>query len=223
MPQSLQTHIVALMCTAKNFKVNPKIDQAKVDFVQLHKALTTILWSDNYDVTIQIPNFYLDLKATSDLMRSGPTGLHDHLTQMNKRLHEEELLNNPVFKAETTNALNGTLNCNHHCPALFPLAITATPDNFLKWSNERLSDGLGIGKNHNNVASGKMPKSSTEHLANAFDNKVAFEQAFMYTPLDGQSYQKMILEQIKAELPKNKRAKFDRELIRIGEKLANQS
>ena len=223
MSQETETHVIAMMCTAQNYTKNPNINQDTVDFSKLQITLANILSSADFDVVIQIPNFYLDLKATSDLQRRGPTGLHDHLMQMEERLQAEQRGDQPVFDAVTAIELNDSLNAHDHCPALFPLVVTATPECFLKWSNERLTNGLSVGKNPMNVAEGVMPKACVDLLSSAFEGAVKYQQTFMFRPLNGEAFQSMLFNQIREELPENKRKSFDKELEKVGEKLARQA
>lgn len=223
MSQEKVTHIIVLMCTAKNYTLNPKINQADVSFTRLRTALASILSTDDYDVCLQVPNYYLDLKATSDLQRRGSTGLHDHLMETKERLLDEPRGDRAVFPAVTAIELNNSLNDHHHCPAVFPLVLTSTPKNFLKWSNDRLTDGLKLGENTTNPTVGHMPNWCVDTLSAAFNGAVTFEQTFMFTPLDGVGFQEMLFQQLREELPEGKRDAFDQELTKLAKGQVSQA
>lgn len=216
MSQSHVSHIVALICTAQNYTVNPNLVQDSVDFESLYQALNDVLLCDEYGVQLSLPQMYLDLKATSILRRRSPTGLHDHLIELNELLLRDQPSEGGVFSSSSSIELNGTLNQENHCPAVILIALRALPSSFLKWGNSRINSGLKVGTTTSAPTQGVFPNSCLLRLSEVFGGAVCFEQVFQFMPLDGKEYQQMLLRQIRAGLPEHKRIKFDASLEQLG-------
>lgn len=218
-----KSYVLAVTCIPENYQTAGPVPQSEVDFNLLYKTLTDIFWVENYDLTLQIPDFFMDLKATSTLRRQSESGLTDHLKALEGPLLAGAIEAGHVFKSETCDELNGELNDYNHCPAVFLMVVTGTPANFLKWNNERMGDGFSFGESKSTPFAASFPQNCLDQLQTVFSDVVTYQKLFFLNPTDTQPYACMLKDEIRKQMSGRDQKKFDKKMEKMHRKAEQQS
>lgn len=194
-------HVMLLSIPPINYADAEPVVQSEVDFEKIAEMMEELFCFKQWEIEAHIPDFYLDLKAVSDLRRLGSKDMAAYQNKLSK-LVANEARGKPegLFHCAEGRQMVSELNQHNHCPTMFYISIETDNTRLLKWANERLCDGLDYDtQNHMQI---KLPTHPRQLLQSVFDEKIMYQPTANFMPVDTELFQAALRDEIQSQVEK---------------------
>lgn len=189
----MQFHTVALILSPINWKDTPSVPQTEAKLHDLHEWLNTTLQAKKFNVFIQMPNLWMDLRATSSLQQLAPSALSEEMVNVRDEMDRIDLLAKGSIVETESARRNAPLNATSHMPAVLYFTVSGEKADLFRWHNEALVWGMHLGNREDRADIMVLTKKAHKQLTKLFA-PAQYDPVVSFMPLNAKTYPEMLLE-----------------------------